>query len=82
MLFWGLVGLGYLALLGAGHLLGRYLAGRRGGDGRGGLGPGPAGPDTGPAFAIDWPDDWPELGSAFDRTLLPGAFADEPAPTR
>ena len=73
MTFWFNVGLGYLLLLGLGTALGIYFGRRRRPGGGGG---GPAEPVTpepaGPTLALDCPP----LGSAFDRALLPGAFAD------
>jgi hypothetical protein len=76
MRFWALVGVGYAVLLAVGFALGRLLAARFGGaEPDGGVrGPDPA-PVDDPTFGLDWPP----LGSAFDRMLLPGAFAGEPA---
>ena len=74
MTFWLDVGLGYVLLLGIGTAIGAVLGGRRR---RGGGGGGPAEPPApypfGPTLALDCPP----LGSAFDRALLPGVFADE-----
>ena len=76
MTYWLQVGLGYLLLLGVGTAVGAYLGSRRGGRGGGG-GATPVGPDPlGPTHALDWPP----LGSAFDRALLPGAFDEDAAP--
>jgi len=76
MSLWLLVGVGYGMLLGLGLLLGRYLSARFP---RGGVGPAadpsPKG-STGPSHAAEWLP----LGSAFDRALLPAAFADAPLP--
>ncbi|HEU5034743.1 MAG TPA: hypothetical protein VFT62_08325 [Mycobacteriales bacterium] len=76
MTFWALVGVGYAVLLMVGFVLGRLLAARFGGaepDG-GVVAPAPT-PADDPTFGLDWPP----LGSAFDRMLLPAAFAAEPA---
>ena len=79
MVFWGLVGVGYLTLLGIGLVIGRYLGSRRDeGGGRGLTAPVLPTPDAGPTFALDWPP----LGSEFDRQLLPGAFDDAPVVVR
>jgi disulfide bond formation protein DsbB len=73
MTFWLLVGIGYVLLMGLGLWLGHYLSGRfpRRGFGQG-EGPMPLAP-TGPTHAVEWLP----LGTAFDRALLPAAFADE-----
>lgn len=84
MTFWLVVALGYLLLLGAGLAVGRWLGERFGGsDPSGGADrPAPA-PADGPAFAVQLTAaGFLPLGSAFDRELLPEAFADEPAPAR
>lgn len=80
MTFWLNVALCYALLLGLGLALGAYLGAR---GRRDGFGPGdddapvPVGP-LGPTFTLEFPP----LGSAFDRALLPGAFEDESASTR
>jgi hypothetical protein len=75
MTFWTTVALCYLALLGIGLVLGRYLGSRFPGKG-GGRGIGDALPPTpgGPEFGLEWPP----LGSDFDRAFLPAAFTGEP----
>jgi len=71
--FWLNVGLGYLLLLGVGTAVGIYFGSRRRRGGGGGTSE-PVAPDpAGPTLALDCPP----LGSAFDRALLPAAFADE-----
>lgn len=76
MTFWLNVGLGYLMLLCVGTVLGILLGGRRRrGGGGGGVNPVVPAP-FGPSLAVDCPP----LGSAFDRALLPAAFADEHIP--
>jgi hypothetical protein len=79
MTLWLEIGAAYLLLLAAGVALGRYLATRF--DGRGGGGqhrePAPDRPDA-PSFGAEWPP----LGTAFDRALLPGAFDDDAVPMR
>lgn len=81
MSFWLNVGLAYLILLGLGLAAGAYFGsrGRHGGRGRGGSpAPAPVTP-SGPTLAAEWPP----LGSAFDRALLPGVtFATEDVPAR
>ena len=73
MTFWLNVALGYVLLLGLGTAIGALLGSRRRGDG-GGSGKDPAVPGpTDPTHALECPP----LGSAFDRALLPAAFADE-----
>ena len=74
MTFWLNVALGYLLLLGVGCAIGAYLGSRRRGGGGGTTEPVTPEP-FGPTLALDWPP----LGSAFDRELLPGVtFADRP----
>ena len=75
MTFWLDVTVAYVLILGIGLTVGHYLSSRFPGRGHGGGGQGPAPtePPT-PTFGVDWP----ELGSEFDRLLLPGAFADVP----
>jgi hypothetical protein len=76
-MYWLGVGAAYLSLLGLGLFLGHWLAGRF--PGRGGNGgqqrlvpPTPAGPSHA--------RDWLPLGSDFDRSFLPGAFAHDVSP--
>lgn len=78
MTFWVGVAVVYAIVLSLGLTLGRYFAERfpRGDQGGGQSGPQPAPTPTGPSHAVDFPP----LGTAFDRALLPGAF-DEPAVT-
>jgi len=74
MTFWSMVGAGYVALIVAGFVLGRFLASRRSdGWGRGVTAAEPPDP-TGPAHTVEWLP----LGTAFDRALLPAAFEDAP----
>lgn len=73
MTFWLGVSIAYIVVAALGLTLGCYFAGRSGGrDGGTRTGPseGPSSPP--PRFAMDVPP----LGSAFDRALLPGAFAE------
>lgn len=78
MTFWLNVALGYLLLLAVGTALGLVLGGRRRRRGDGGGTAEPVAPEPfGPTLALDCPP----LGSAFDRALLPGTFADERLPT-
>ena len=79
MTFWLNVALGYLLLLGVGSAIGAYLGSRRRRGGGGGGTTEPIAPHPyGPSLALDCPP----LGRAFDRALLPDAFASEPAPIR
>ena len=76
MTFWLNVGLAYLLLLGVGMAVGALWGSRRRRDGGNGGTHGPAAPEPfGPTLALDCPP----LGSAFDRALLPAAFAEESA---
>jgi hypothetical protein len=79
MTFWLNVGVVYVLILGLGLAAGSYLASRfpRRGWGGGDIGPAPVEPPA-PTFGAYAAADWPELGSAFDRQLLPGAFTDAP----
>ena len=74
MTFWMTVGVVYLMLLGIGIALGHLIADRFR-RGNGGQQPAPE-PDLPPAptFGVEWLP----LGTAFDRQLLPGVFADGP----
>lgn len=76
MTFWVGVAVVYAIVLSLGLTLGRYFAERfRGGDqGGGSYDPFPAPAPPGPTHAMEFPP----LGSAFDRALLPGAFDDAP----
>ena len=78
MTFWVGVVVIYAIVLSLGLTLGRYLAERfsDGDQGGGSHEPQPAPSPYGPTHAVEFPP----LGSAFDRALLPGAF-DEPAVT-
>ena len=77
MTFWVGVGVVYAIVLSLGLTLGRYLAERFPGRNHGGgsATPQPAPTSPGPSHALEFPP----LGSAFDRALLPGAFDDVPA---
>lgn len=76
MTFWLGVAVAYLVIISAGLALGRYL-GEQHGRGRGG-GTEPVQPPVAPKPTHGMTFDVPPLGSAFDRALLPGAFADLP----
>ena len=80
MTFWVGVAVVYAIVLSLGLTLGRYFAERsaRGDSGGGSYDPMPAPVPPGPAHAIEFPP----LGSAFDRALLPGAFDDAPVAER
>jgi hypothetical protein len=75
MTFWLHVAVGYVLILGIGLTVGHYLSSKFPGRGHGGGSHryDPTEPPA-PTFGAEWP----ELGSEFDRTLLPGAFADAP----
>ena len=75
MTFWLNVGLAYLLLLGVGMAAGAFWGSRRRGGGGGGTSEPVTPQPFGPRLAVDCPP----LGSAFDRALLPGVFAEEPA---
>ncbi|MDQ1555748.1 MAG: hypothetical protein QOI02_750 [Actinomycetota bacterium] len=72
MTFWVGVAVVYAIVLSLGLTLGRYLAERFPGRDQGGgrQDPQPAPVPPGPSYALEFP----ALGSAFDRALLPGAF--------
>jgi hypothetical protein len=78
MTFWIGVTVAYVVVASLGLALGRFLADRfpRRDSGGGRSGPQPAPAPKGPKHALECPP----LGSAFDRALLPGAFA-QPALT-
>ncbi len=79
MTFWLEVALAYLLLIAGGLALGRFLALRFPGNGWGGPSDDPTPPaPSDPTHAVEWPP----LGSAFDRALLPGAFDGEPVRDR
>lgn len=80
MTFWVGVAVVYAIVLSLGLTLGRYLAERfpRGDQGGGSEDPQPAPAPYGPSHAMEFPP----LGSAFDRALLPGAFDDAPVAGR
>jgi hypothetical protein len=69
--FWVGVAVGYVVIVALGLSFGRYFAERfRDGNGGGQLDPGAAPTPAGPTHALEFPP----LGSAFDRALLPGVF--------
>jgi hypothetical protein len=70
--FWVGVAVVYAIVLSLGLSLGRYFAERFQGRGEGGgqQDPQPAPVPSGPSHAVEFPP----LGSAFDRALLPGVF--------
>ena len=76
MTFWVGVAVIYAIVLSLGLTLGRYFAERFHGRDQGGgqHHPQPTPVPSGPSHAVEFPP----LGSAFDRALLPGVF-DEPA---
>jgi hypothetical protein len=77
--FWMGVAVAYFAVIALGLSLGRYLGERfrRNDDGGRQVDPGSAPKPIGPTHALEFPP----LGSAFDRALLPGAF-EEPVRER
>jgi hypothetical protein len=78
--FWLGVAVVYAIVLSLGLTLGRYFAERfpRGDQGGGRPDPQPVPAPSGPSHAVDFPP----LGTAFDRALLPGAFDEQPVSGR
>jgi hypothetical protein len=76
--FWVGVAVAYVVIMALGLSLGRYLGDRfRDGNGGGHVDPHVSPTPAGPTHALEFPP----LGSAFDRALLPGVF-DEPVRER
>jgi hypothetical protein len=76
--FWVGVAMAYVVIVALGLSFGRYLGDRfRHGNGGGRIDPVVTPTPTGPTHAVEFPP----LGSAFDRALLPGVF-DEPVRER